>query len=451
LKYFLNIKKILQIISLAIAIFLSFSKVVTVLSITPMVDPYDSPSYFDFKFVGGVRMPGISFIFSSLESYENIVLFQSIIACVCWTLFSQIIFKLKYNQYILFTTSMLILGVGFSNQVVYVDGFINAESLNISFIILFIASCILFFVRQTLFSVLLCSISLGLYASVKSINGISIIIPLIFFAIFLIKKNGFKNNLSNLLAICILFLSVVSTYLFRNIDASPILNTSALINQRLWQIDYWKEYTLNQGFPIEGRNTYVRFASRNLGLPPDTAVSQDPEYKEWYYNGGDKFIVKFMLTHPEYVIVAPLALSLFSENFDLSTSIWGGGAKGILNYEGINQDLAKKWPGNPIFWNPDRSTSYVGFSGFLALIGFTLIYSRKLSLKQKEFQLFISLLMLFAIEISYLAWWFGSTPADIGRHQFPFGVLIRVIFILSFMHVLQIILDVIKVRTNPLN
>ena len=422
-----------------------------VLSITPMVDPYDSPSYFDFKFVGGVRMPGISLIFSSLESYENIVLFQSIIACVSWTFFSQIIFQIKYNPYLLFTTSMLILGLGFSNQVVYVDGFINAESLNISFIILFVASCILFFARQTLFSVLLCSISLGLYASVKSINGISIIIPLIFFIIFLIRKNGFKNNLSNLFVICILFLGFFSTYLFRNIDASPILNTSALINQRLWEVDDWKEFTLNQGFPISGRSTYLRFASRNLGLPPDTAVSQHPDYKDWYYNGGDKFIVKFMLAHPEYVIVAPLALSLFSEKFDLGTSIWGGGAKGILNYESFNQDLAKKWPANPIFWNSDRFTNYVGFSMFLALIGLALIYSRKLSLKQKEFQLFISLLMLFALEISYLAWWFGSTPADIGRHQFPFGVLIRVIFILSVMHVIQVILDLIKVRTKTSN
>ena len=441
----------LRIISFLIGICLSISKVVTIFIITTVIDPFDSPSYFNFKFIGGVRMPGISFIFSRLETYENIVLFQSIIACICWIVLSQIIYQLNFNRYLQFIISILILSIGFSSQVVYLDSVINAESLNTSFMILFIAGSIYFFARRNAFSVLLCVVALGLYASVKSINGITIAVPLLIFSGFLIKKYENRSKFSSVVVICSLSLGFLSVFLFRNIDASPILNTSGLINQRLWYVDDWKDYALKEGFPIQGRSTYVRFASRNLGLAPDRAVSEQPDYKKWYFNGGDSFIVKFMLTHPEYVTIAPLALSLFSGNFDLSTSIWGGGAKGILYYEILKQDLASIWPANPIFWNSDRPTSYIFFSIFIGVIGFTLIYSRNLSRNQRDFQLFTALLIIFALQVSYFAWWFGSTPADIGRHQFPFGVLIRIIFLLSCLHLFQIILDKAKSRTKPLN
>jgi len=438
-------------ISLLVGVFLSILKVTTILKIIPIVDPFDSPSYFDFKFVGGIRMPGISFIFSRLGTYENIVLFQSVVACFCWLILSQIIYKLKFNRYLQFVVSILILSVGFSSQVVYLDSVINAESLNTSFMILFIACSIHFFTKKSILSVLLCVVSLGLYASVKSINGITVILPLVFFIGFLFKKYGSSRKFSNLFMICILLLGFLSTFLFRNIEASPILNTSALINQRLWFVDDWKDYALKEGFPIEGRSTYVRFASRNLGLAPDRAVSEQPDYKKWYFSGGESFIVKFMLTHPEYVAIAPLALSLFSGKFDLSTSIWGGGAKGILYYEILKQDLASIWPANPIFWNSDRSTSYIFFSIFIAVIGFTLVYSRNFSRYQRDFQLFTALLIIFALQVSYFAWWFGSTPSDIGRHQFPFGVLVRIIFLLSCLHLFQIVLDKVTSRTKPLN
>jgi hypothetical protein len=438
-------------ISLLVGVILSILKVTTILKITPIIDPFDSPSYFNFKFVGGVRMPGISFIFSRLETYENIVLFQSVVACFCWLLLSQIIYQLKFNTYLQFAISILILSIGFSSQVVYLDSVINAESLNTSFMILFIACSIHFFARKNILPVLLCVVSLGLYASVKSINGITIILPLVFFIGFLFKKYSISRKFSNVVMIWILFLGFFSIFLFRNIEASPILNTSALINQRLWLVDEWKDYALTKGFPIEGRSTYLRFASRDLGMAPDRAVSEQPDYKKWYFNGGDSFIVKFMLTHPEYVAIAPLALSLFSGNFDLSTSIWGGGARGILYYEILKQDLASIWPSNLIFWNSDRSTSYIFFSIFIAVIGFTLVYSRNLSRNQKDFQLFTALLIIFALQVSYFAWWFGSTPSDIGRHQFPFGVLIRIIFLLSCLHLSQIILDKVTSRTKPLN
>ena len=57
----------------------------------------------------------------------------------------------------------------------------------------------------------------------------------------------------------------------------------------------------------------------------------------------------------------------------------------------------------------------------------------------------IIFLLFFTFSMSYFAWWFGSTPSDLGRHQFPFAVSLRIISILS----LTILLNrLIKLRKN---
>ena len=237
---------------------------------------------------------------------------------------------------------------------------------------------------------------------------------------------------------------MTSLILFSSIAATPILNTSALINQRLWQVEEWKNYVLENDFPIEARSTYVRFESRNLGQAPDAAVSIQPDYQKWYFEGGDKFLIKFMLTHPDYVLIAPIALPLFSKKSDISTTIWGGAARGILNNKNLNQDLVTKWKTLNIFWSNDRVLNYIIFSIFLAIIGISLVFSNKVSTYQMRFQNYLLFLILFMFEIGYLAWWFGSTPSDVGRHQFPFGVLLRIVFVFSLMYLIQILVDKFK-------
>ena len=54
------------------------------------------------------------------------------------------------------------------------------------------------------------------------------------------------------------------------------------------------------------------------------------------------------------------------------------------------------------------------------------------------------ILMVIGLQGSYFAWWFGSTPTDIGRHQFPFAVITRIAFILSILHLGKIVFDRIQ-------
>ena len=101
--------KLIPIVSLVLGLILTIYRTNSSLELQPLIDPYDSPSYFNFKLIGGVRMPIITFIFSRLETYENIIIFQSVLSSLSWILLSQVIFALKLNRWLSLVFSILIL------------------------------------------------------------------------------------------------------------------------------------------------------------------------------------------------------------------------------------------------------------------------------------------------------------------------------------------------------
>ena len=440
--------KLIPFISLSLGIVLTIYRTNSSLELQPIIDPYDSPSYFNYKLIGGVRMPIISFIFTRLETFENITIFQSVISSLSWILLSLVIFTLKINRWVLFVFSILILSLGFSNQVFLLDGFINAESMNISALVLIISSVFLIIVKRKLSSYIAFILSITFYAGIKSINALSAVFLLILFIAFLFIIGETKSRVGLTLSAVGVVLMSVFFFLFTKVDATPILNTSALINQRIWNVDSWKSYTLEQGFPPQARSTYSRFKSRNLGIPPDAAVSIQPDYKKWFDESGNSFLVNFMIHNPDYTIFGPIALPIFEQKTYLSGTIWGGGATGILYDEIFNNEWFKSWPMNEIFWSLDRNSGYIKFSIFLVVIALSLVPNLFSKKYENQLQKVIMFLLVMGLALSYLAWWFGSTPSDIGRHQFPFAIVIRIVFIFSLIYLTQILINKFRRLNN---
>jgi hypothetical protein len=440
--------KLIPFISLSLGIVLTIYRTNSSLELQPIIDPYDSPSYFNYKLIGGVRMPIISFIFTRLETFENIIIFQSVISSLSWILLSLVIFTLKINRWVLFIFSILILSLGFSNQVFLLDGFINAESMNISALVLIISSVFLIIVKRKLSSYIAFILSITFYAGIKSINALSAVFLLILFIAFLFIIGETKSRVGLTLSAVGVVLMSVFFFLFTKVDATPILNTSALINQRIWNVDSWKSYTLEQGFPPQARSTYSRFKSRNLGIPPDAAVSIQPDYKKWFDESGNSFLVNFMIHNPDYTIFGPIALPIFEQKTYLSGTIWGGAATGILYDEIFNNEWFKSWPMNEIFWSLDRNSGYIKFSIFLVVIALSLVPNLFSKKYENQLQKVIMFLLVMGLVLSYLAWWFGSTPSDIGRHQFPFAIVIRIVFIFSLIYLTQIFINKFRRLNN---
>jgi hypothetical protein len=338
----------------------------------------------------------------------------------------------------------LILSLGFSNQVLLLDGFINAESLNISALVLCVSSIFLIIVNRNLTSYVLFIVCMTFYAGVKSINALSAVFFTILFIAFLFTIGETRKRAGIILSgVGIVFMSVFF-FLFTKVDATPILNTSALINQRIWYIESWKSYTLEQGFPPEARSTFLKFKSQNLGIPPDAAVSIQSDYKKWFDESGNSFLVNFMIDNPDYTFFGPIALPIFEQKISLSSTIWGGAATGILYAEIYNNEWFKSWPMNEIFWSLDRTKGYIQFSIFLGIIALSLLPNLLSKNYGNQLQKVIVFLMVVAVVLSYLAWWFGSTPSDIGRHQFPFAIVIRILFIFGALYLTQILISKLK-------
>jgi hypothetical protein len=99
---------------------------------------------------------------------------------------------------------------------------------------------------------------------------------------------------------------------------------------------------------------------------------------------------------------------------------------------------------NGVFWSLDRTSGYIKFSIFLAIIALSLVPNLSSKKHENQLQKVIVFLLVMGLVLSYLAWWFGSTPSDIGRHQFPFAIVIRIIFIFSLINLAQISINKLK-------
>jgi hypothetical protein len=437
---------------LYLSIFFSILSFLYRLTLSHNVDPifgrFDSPSYFNFVFVGGIRMPLITLIFSTINDLNNIIIFQSIIAALAWTSLALVIYLLNFDERLIFIFSILILSLGLSKQIVYLDSCIDSESLNISFLVILISTILLKYLLNNNLSNFLLILSCILFAGIKSINALIIIIPLGF---ILLQKIRTKNNSSlvnRIIVLLAVFISTLSLYLFSNIQTTQILNTSGIINARLWKVESWKEYALRNGYPIQARSIYVRFTNQNLGLAPDTAVAKQPDFQKWYEDKGNKFLLKFMLSHPDYTFLSSIALPIFIRDLNFGETIWRAAAEGILYYESRQHALALKTTENYLFWSVNRSSGYIQIGIFLILIALSLrtIFAKS----SAQFKLQSALLFLISITFfnSYLSWWFGSTPSDMGRHQFPFSVSLRIIALLSALLIFQNLINKFKTKSS---
>jgi len=430
--------RITYVIPILVGIILTLFRIFRVRNIEPIFGAYDSSSYFDFVFAGGIRMPLITFIFSTIDNNYAIVIFQTFIAGLAWTLLCVAVLRLNKNILVNMIALILIFSLGYSKQVVYLDSCIDAESLNISFLVILFSAFLFDLKKSSNLTHSFILLSCILFAGVKSINGITVLMPLVYLLVKILRSNKFKSNpiFSKVLAALTILTSLLSIYLFSQIQVTKLYNTSALINSRLWEVPEWRDYTLTQNFPVEARSTFVRFTNRNLGSPPDTAVGNLPEYLKWFESGGSDFLMKFMIVHPSYTLLGPLVYPALTKEFNFENTIWRGAADGILNFESRQHQLAKIWPESYLFWSKDRSTGYIQLSIFLCIIGISLLSIRQATKADSRLNNLIVFLLSFAFLISYCAWWFGSTPSDLGRHQFPFAIALRIIFVFSLTKLL---------------
>jgi len=418
-------KQLNQLIVIVFSIFILILRIGKSNSNTPVFGNYDSASYFNFSLSGGLRMPLITLFFSTLRENYNIMIFQTIVSVLAFLILSLSILNLGKSNKINLFSALLVLILGNSNQIVYVDTTIDSESLQISSLALLSSAIILIFKKNpSNRNYYFLFLTFFIFSGIKSMNLVLTIFLVILMLIFKKIKRDFK------IIIPFILIVVINSLYFFNSKVTPELNTSAIINSRLWEKVEWRQQIVDSNFPVEARSIFVRFESDNLGLPPDTAVSKLAKYQEWYSSNGKLFLPKFMLRNIDYTIVGPIFFSGFFNEVSLNKTIWRGAAVGYLNYDTYNSQNSKFIRLSNFFWPLERSNGYLFVGIMLTIISSALLIT---FLKNLDLEV-VKLLVIFTSFVffsGYFAWWFGSTPSDLGRQQLTFSIGLRILFIIS--------------------
>jgi len=213
------------------------------------------------------------------------------------------------------------------------------------------------------------------------------------------------------------------------------LNTSAHLNSRLWTHDDWRKQILESGYPPELRTVWRDRDKYNLGETPDQGVVNEEIYQLWWRDIGQQFLIKFMITNPDYTFAGPFLLPIINGKFNHSQTLLYGLSQDP-NYFSKSKNL--KLVSN-LFWPQTRSLAYLTFGFSLILIGITIIVltNSQNAIKQTSI---IVMLIVFYLAWSLISWWFGSKPpSDILRHQEAAAIMIRALALICLAVLIEFI------------
>ena len=401
----------------------------------PVFDTFDSQYYFDFRIFNSFRLPVIAGIYSLLENYDYIVIFQNITASISWILFSlsaTLLVKRSIAKYLIFG---LIIGLSTTQLAIFRDVYLLSESLTLSTFLLVSSSIILVAHKLTNRNVFFLFVSLILFSGVKSTNTLAVFVFGIVFLPFLINYL-IKNNFNYRFVVSFfIFLFPFILFLQSSLssDVTAQLNTSAHINSRLWIEESWKSQLLETNYPPELRTIWKDRYDYNLGETPDQGVVNERIFQQWWQDDGNKFLLNFMLKNPDYTFFGPIGLPLISEKANFSHTLihsWSQDPR-FFSLENINYNIFE------FLWPKNRNVAYL-FTGLqFIFLSFALILTLN---NKKYFRDFVvvSLLATFYLIWSYISWWFGSKPgSDILRHQESPALLFRAIGIISIILIFE--------------
>lgn len=429
-------KVLYQLVFIAYGVILTVVRYILIRDQEIKFDPYDSIYYFDFKIFNAFRLPIITGIYSLIENYESIVLFQSLFSSLSWILLMSSALTLLSNQKSKILLIVLLSGLSISNLVIFRDYYLLGESLTLSSFLILVASFILFFQKSSLLNLSFFLVALLLFSGIKTTNTLTVLIfILLLLPIFLLMWH--KKVLSRYsFILLLLFLAIFSNFLHSSLssEVTSQLNTSSHINLRIWTNPDWRAQLLDSGYPPELRTIWKDRTEYNLGETPDQGVVNEAIYQSWWDSSGKSFLLNFMIKNPSYTFIGPFFLPFLNSNTNFSYTLFYGLSQDP-NFFAKTESLAKL---TNLYWPETRSLSYLALAIIFFLIGSLLFILTKFPLLIKNLTLMF-FLFLFTITWSYISWWFGSKPpSDILRHQESAAILIRVLAILSASQLIDI-------------
>lgn len=417
----------------------------------------DSNSYFIINFSDPVRMPLIAAIFSTLYYFGAINIFQVLVSSFAWIFLGISIFL--YLKKFKLAGFILVLSLGLTTPVVELDTLILSESLTVSFLVLSIASLLLYLKYRSLPYALLHLLFMAFFSQMKQS---SFYLALLWFFIFIsmvyIENNNFKKNIKYSLYFAPFFLLYIFTM---NIVGENSLHnrqlSSTLIIEKSFFSDELREYWFSQGFPPEA---FLVYGSKPTDIPIHM-VRNLSSIRAWEMSTETNPSYRLLFDVPSFIFIAPILPRLYIDNYGYVNSIFPSLASGtnyVRNqdfrdgrYPGEKRDWISNWKLSSLFWwsNDFHLQRIILISIFLNFILFstlTLLY-----LKDRVKYLESSYLVIFINWLLLGVWanWLNA-PYRYERYLAPSAIGLRVLFIVVLMINISLVLDIIK-RTRSKN
>ena len=422
-------------ISLIILISYIFLRIRSTILADPIFDLYDSPAYFIFTIYPTVRLQGVTFIYTILESYKAIIVFQSVIgtlsSILLWFALSKL-FRREFEK-LIFTFLFFILFT--SSIILEHDAVLLSESLSISSLQILIGAFVLNLTYnfKSSYGILGLTISVIFFASTKNSHSLiaPIFIPILIFVIF--RLNNFRifhkllYSVLTVGAITFFFIAGQSTKDFET------LSTNAIINNRLWDNPDWRQKIIQSGYSEKLRDIWLTHKNFNLGSPPDQAVADNLEFQKWWRDGGDNFLIKFGFDNPTYSLLGPIFLPLLDSSQNYRKTLLSGWSQGT-DYSRIYPELGNSNLVRTFYWPNEPEKAYLVLSIMFTLIGFSIILNFFNGNKSKSWLLIAFVSFIFMS--SFPNWWFGSKPGDMARHNLESAIMWRVTGLLAALFLL---------------
>jgi hypothetical protein len=287
-------------------------------------------SYFEFSTINPVRMPQISYIFSSIQYFGAISIIQSLVSIFCWSVFILVLNDFFHNYYVKILNLLLVYSLAISSPIMKFDLIILSESLAISLGVLLTAAFIYFVKKRTDLSYLYLSIAIVLFGFPKQSNAfIALLLSTVFFG-FTISKFR-KSQRINLVLLSTI--SFIITLFFYDVSKSNnfIEQQVSMVNiiERTYD-DYGKQkYWLDQGFPAIAYQVYGSAPFRT----PGEMTADTPQVKAWKQTEYSYPTEKFILGNPIFATFAPVAPHLFIHHYSFYESIFPPLASGVIESE----------------------------------------------------------------------------------------------------------------------
>ena len=411
------------------------------------ISAYDTMSYFEFSTINPVRMPQISYIFSSIQYFGAISIIQSLVSIFCWSVFILVLNDFFHNYYLKILNLLLVYSLAISSPIMKFDLIILSESLAISLGVLLTAAFIYFVKKRTNLSYLYLSIAIVLFGFPKQSNAfIALLLSTVFFGFTILKFR--KSQRINLVLLSTV--SLIITLFFYDVSKSNnfIEQQVSMVNiiERTYD-DYDKQkYWLEQGFPAIAYQVYGSAPFRT----PGEMTADTPQVKAWKQTEYSYPTEKFILGNPIFATFAPVAPQLFIHHYSFYESIFPPLASGVIESEktiDLNSKTMNVIPNYltklelpRTFWWPESEYTIK----FLLISIFGTIFISLLILLRNKGDYNLKVILLFSYLFFVLGTWANWNVAlvyTLDRLLTPWAVQLRLTFIIAMLYLINLTLS----------